>query len=92
MSCRTLNTNGTGSGFTITGGRNFTTAGDFTNNGTLTVGSGSTFDVNGNLTNFSAKKLTGGTYNVTRNTPVQQREYRDQCRKHHADGRGLQDC
>ena len=35
-----LNTNAVGSGFTIMGGRNFTTAGNFTNNGTLTVGGG----------------------------------------------------
>jgi hypothetical protein len=61
-----LNANSTASsGFAITGGRNFTTAGNFTNNGTLTVGSGSKFDVNGNLTNFSGTTLTGGTYNVT---------------------------
>jgi hypothetical protein len=52
--------------FTINTGRNFTTAGNFTNNGTLTVGtSTSKFDVNGNLSNFSGTTLTGGTYNVT---------------------------
>ena len=52
--------------FTINNGRNFTTAGAFTNNGTLAVGSGnSTFGVNGNLTNFSGTTLTGGTYNLT---------------------------
>jgi hypothetical protein len=61
-----LNTNATGGIFTITGGRNFTTAGGFTNNGTLAVGStNSTFKVNGNLTNFSGTTLTGGTYNLT---------------------------
>jgi hypothetical protein len=66
-----LSTNATGSSFTITGGRNFSTnssdsaAGNFTNNGTLTVGaSNSTFKVNGNLTNFSGTTLTGGTYNI----------------------------
>jgi hypothetical protein len=60
-----LNTNAAGSSLTITGGQNFTTAGNFTNNGTLTVGaSTSKFDVNGNLTNFSGTTLTGGTYNV----------------------------
>ena len=52
--------------FTIKEGRNFTTAGDFTNSGVLTVGSSnSTFSVTGNLTNFSGNTLTGGTYNLT---------------------------
>jgi hypothetical protein len=60
-----LAVNAPGSGFTVTGGRTFTTAGNFTNNGTLTVGSGSSFTVNGNLTNFSGTTLTGGVYNVT---------------------------
>ncbi len=61
-----LNTNATGGIFTISGGRNFTTNGNFTNNGTLAVGStNSTFKVNGNLTNFSGTTLTGGTYNLT---------------------------
>jgi len=59
-------TNASGATFTINSGRNFTTAGNFTNNGTLTVGStNSKFDVNGNLTNFSGTTLTGGTYNLT---------------------------
>src|SRR5205823_4752778 len=52
--------------FTINSGANFTTAGNFTNNGTLTIGSGSTFAVNlaDSLTNFnsSTHTLTGGTY------------------------------
>jgi hypothetical protein len=60
-----FNTNATGSGFTITGGRNFTTAGNFTNNGTLTVGSGSAFIVNGNLTNLASNTLTGGIYSIS---------------------------
>ena len=61
-----LSTNASGGSFTINSGRNFTTAGNFTNNGTLTVGSSSSkFDVNGNLTNFSGTTLTGGTYNLT---------------------------
>jgi hypothetical protein len=52
--------------FTI-GGANFTTAGNFTNDGKLTVNSGSTFKVTGSLTNFnsSTDTLTGGTYSVT---------------------------
>jgi len=61
-------TNAKGASFTITGGRNFTTAGKFSNNGTLTVGSAnSAFNVSGNLTNFSTSTLTltGGTYNLT---------------------------
>ena len=61
-----LNTNATNGNFTITGGRNFTTAGSFTNNGTLTVGaSTSKFDVNGSLANFSGTTLTAGTYNIS---------------------------
>jgi hypothetical protein len=55
----------TGSSFSLQGGRNFTTAGAFTNNGTLVVGAGSTFDVNGNLTNISGTTISGGTYNLT---------------------------
>ena len=54
-----------GSSFDLLGGRNFTTAGNFTNNGTLGVGSGSTFNVTGSLGNFSGTTLTGGSYNVT---------------------------
>ena len=53
------------SSFSLLGGRNFTTAGNFTNNGTLSVGAGSTFDVTGSLTNFSGTTLTGGSYDVT---------------------------
>jgi hypothetical protein len=59
-----LNTIATGSSFSVSG-QNFTTAGNFTNNGQLIVGGGSKFDVNGNLTNFSGTSLTGGTYNVS---------------------------
>ena len=60
--------NNAGASFTINGGRNFTTAGNFTNSGTLTVGaSNSKFKVNGNLTNFNSTTgtLTGGTYALT---------------------------
>ena len=60
-----LNTNATDSAFTIIGGRNFTTAGNFPNNGTLTVGRGSLFDVNGNLTNISGSTISGGAFNLT---------------------------
>jgi hypothetical protein len=63
---KNLKSNGTGSAFTISGGRNFTVVGNFTNNGTLAVRSGSTFAVPAgfSLTNFSGTTLTGGTYNV----------------------------
>jgi hypothetical protein len=57
-------TNAAAGSFTIRNGRNFTTAGDFTNNGTLTVGAGTVLQVAGNLTNFLGTTLTGGTYNV----------------------------
>jgi hypothetical protein len=59
-----LATISSGSSFNLGAARSFTTAGNFTNNGTLTVGGGDTFKVNGNLTNFSGTTLTGGTYNV----------------------------
>ncbi len=48
--------------FTVQNGRNFSTADNFTNNGTLGVGAGSAFTINGSLTNFSGGTLTGGTY------------------------------
>ena len=60
-----LNTIAAGGGFTVTGGRNFTTVGNFTNNGTLTVGSGSTFVVNGKLTNLGGTTLNGGIYSIS---------------------------
>ncbi len=46
-------------------GRTYTTVGNLTNNGALTVGAGSKFVVNGNLTNFSGTTLKGGTYAIT---------------------------
>jgi hypothetical protein len=53
---------------TLANNANFTTAGSFTNSGTLTVNSGSTFAVNtsGTLTNYNSttQTLTGGTYSV----------------------------
>jgi fibronectin-binding autotransporter adhesin len=57
-------TNAAGGVFTLGAGRSFTTAGNFTNNGTLGISTGDSFVVNGNLTNFSGTTLTGGTYNV----------------------------
>ncbi len=64
-----LATNGSGATFAIASGHNFTTVGAFTNNGTLNVGSGTTFAVGtggmSSLTNFSGSTLTGGTYLVT---------------------------
>ncbi len=59
-------TNNAGASFALAGGANFTTAGNFTNNGTLTAGAGSTFKVTGSLTNYngSTKTLTGGSYTV----------------------------
>jgi hypothetical protein len=52
--------------FALSGDRNFTTAGAFTNDGTLSVGAGSSFVINGGLNNFSGKTttLTGGSYEV----------------------------
>jgi hypothetical protein len=50
--------------FTIQNGRNFTTAGDFSNAGTLTIGAGSIFTVNGNYIQDPAGTLEielGGT-------------------------------
>ncbi len=58
-------TNAAGASFTLGTGRSFTTAGNFTNNGLLTIGSGDTFDVNGSLSNFAGSTLTGGAYNVS---------------------------
>jgi hypothetical protein len=55
-----------GGSFTIENSRNFTTAGNFTNNATLSVKTGTTFTVNGSLINFDAGSgtLTGGAYNI----------------------------
>ena len=53
---------------TLANNANFTTTGNFTNSGTLTVNSGSAFAVApaGHLTNYNSttKTLTGGTYVV----------------------------
>jgi hypothetical protein len=50
--------------FTLSGDADFTTAGNFNNKGTLTVGAGSIFDVDGTLSNFSGTTLKGGTFDV----------------------------
>ncbi len=55
-------TNASGGIFQLGAGRSFTTAGNFTNNGTLIVGSGDTFKVTGSLSNFAASTLTGGSF------------------------------
>jgi fibronectin-binding autotransporter adhesin len=59
-------TNGTKGSFSVAS-QKFTDANDFTNQGTLTAGSGGTIDLTGGLTNFDSgtDTLTGGTYNVT---------------------------
>jgi len=51
--------------FSISGGRDFTTAGNFTNDGSLSVGAGSTFAIGGSLANLANTTLTGGAYRVT---------------------------
>jgi hypothetical protein len=48
--------------FTVSGGRTFTTVGNFSNLGTLTVGSGSAFTVTGALAQISGSTLSGGTF------------------------------
>src|SRR5580658_19401 len=58
-------TNAAKSSFTLSGDADFTTAGNFNNKGTLSVGAGSVFHVKGKLLNFSGTTLTGGTYDVT---------------------------
>jgi hypothetical protein len=52
--------------FSLSGGAAFTTVGNFTDSGALTVNSGSKFTVisTAKLTNFSGTTLTGGTYTV----------------------------
>jgi hypothetical protein len=60
-------TNAAGGVFQLGAGRSFTTSapgGNFTNDGTLIIGGGDTFEVAGALGNFSGTTLTGGTYYV----------------------------
>jgi hypothetical protein len=59
-----LNLNKNTKTLTLANNANFTTAGNFTNSGKLTVNSGSTFSVAGTLSNLSSGTLTGGTYTV----------------------------
>jgi hypothetical protein len=57
-----LSSNTATGAFTVSGGRNFTTAGNFSNLGTLTVGNGSAFTVTGTLAQISGSTLSGGTF------------------------------
>jgi hypothetical protein len=61
-------TNAAGGVFQLGAGRSFTTSapggGNFTNNGTLIIGGGDTFQVSGALSNFAGTTLTGGAYYV----------------------------
>src|SRR5262249_42693109 len=61
-----LQTNAAAGQFTVSGGRNFTTQSGFTNNGVLTVGAATTFQVapGSALSNYNAgtHALSGGTY------------------------------
>lgn len=59
-----LSVNDAAGSFTVENGRDFTTAGAFTNDGMLRVGDSTTFEVNGALTNQAGTTLTGGMYEV----------------------------
>ena len=48
--------------FTVSGGRTFTTIGNFSNLGTLNVGGSSSFTVTGTLAQISGTTLSGGTF------------------------------
>jgi hypothetical protein len=54
--------NSPGAGFIVQNGRSFTTPADFYNGGTLEVGAGSAFVINGALSNLVGTTLTGGIY------------------------------
>ncbi len=72
-----LASNGAAGSFALAGGAKFTTLGNFTNNGTLNVGSGDKFSTgtNGasNLTNYNSgtSTLTGGIYIVAGTGQIQ---------------------
>ena len=70
-----FNNNESGGIFALASAAKFTTGGNFTNGGTLNVGTGSKFSVgtNGasNLTNYSSDTLTGGTYILTGTGQIQ---------------------
>jgi len=59
-----LSTIETGGVFTVRNGADFTTAGNLTLDGALRVGTGTTLDVSGDLSAFSAGVLTGGDIEV----------------------------
>lgn len=63
-----LSTNSTTGRFAVSGTRDFTTTGTFTNDGTIVVGAGSAFRVapGSSLTNYTSgtRTLSGGTYDV----------------------------
>jgi hypothetical protein len=60
-------TNTAAGSFTIQNGRNFTSAGAFTNAGLVSVGSGSTFTASGSFSDQAGGtlQLTGGSFNAT---------------------------
>ncbi|MBP1729840.1 MAG: hypothetical protein H6Q55_269, partial [Deltaproteobacteria bacterium] len=55
-------TNAAAGHFTIQNGRNFDTAGNFSNAGIVTIGNASTFTVHGTPTNSGELQLRGGTF------------------------------
>lgn len=62
----TIQANAPAGALRLTGGRELTTAGDFTNDGVLAVGDGSTLTVapGSALTNFAGGELSGGRYEI----------------------------
>jgi hypothetical protein len=64
-----FNNNEAGATFGLASAAKFTTSGNFTNSGTLNVGTGSLFSTGtagaADLTNYASNTLTGGTYMVT---------------------------
>jgi hypothetical protein len=65
-------TNAAAGRFTIQNGRNFTTAGNFSNSGIVNVGNGSTFNTNGQFTStdHGVLEMRGGTFNATNNLTI----------------------